>query len=235
MVVAVGQGEIKTPTAIFPWHSGLLALGHLHLLLDLFVVLVVLSFLRTHTMSARPHKQSMSELKLRRLTEHNQRLREDLARPRMRVSEASARYISFPPFSLLTAHHTPNSLIRYCKTTKDHLVRRAAYLSSTHRLNASKGSICLGSCREGRGSICTTTNRLQLRCDVMRCFPIPSPLCHTPLSPFRGCSLPPDARCAFISEHLYIETFTFVIILPYALHLPQPPKYRTMFLVCCMY
>ncbi|KAG1789435.1 G-protein gamma-like domain-containing protein [Suillus fuscotomentosus] len=55
-------------------------------------------------MNARPHKQSMSELKLRRLTEHNQRLREDLARPRMRVSEASA------------------SLIRYCKTTKDHLV-----------------------------------------------------------------------------------------------------------------
>lgn len=34
----------------------------------------------------------MSELKLRRLTEHNQRLREDLARPRVRVSEASQRY-----------------------------------------------------------------------------------------------------------------------------------------------
>ncbi|THU82892.1 guanine nucleotide binding protein gamma subunit [Dendrothele bispora CBS 962.96] len=49
-------------------------------------------------------RQSMSELKLRRLLEHNQRLREDLARPRVRVSEASA------------------SLIRYCKTTKDHLV-----------------------------------------------------------------------------------------------------------------
>lgn len=37
----------------------------------------------------------MSELKLRRLTEHNQRLREDLARPVVRVSEASARYVSF--------------------------------------------------------------------------------------------------------------------------------------------
>jgi len=46
----------------------------------------------------------MSELKLRRLAEHNQRLREDMARPRARVSEASA------------------NLIRYCKTTKDHLV-----------------------------------------------------------------------------------------------------------------
>jgi hypothetical protein len=35
----------------------------------------------------------MSELKLRRLLEHNQRLREDLARPRIKVSEASARYV----------------------------------------------------------------------------------------------------------------------------------------------
>ncbi|KAJ3514085.1 hypothetical protein NMY22_g14851 [Coprinellus aureogranulatus] len=50
-----------------------------------------------------PSQQSMSELKLRRLMEHNQRLREDLARPRVKVSEASA------------------SLIRYCKQTKDHL------------------------------------------------------------------------------------------------------------------
>ena len=39
---------------------------------------------------ARPQKQSMTELKLRRLTEHNQRLREDLDRPRVRISEASA-------------------------------------------------------------------------------------------------------------------------------------------------
>lgn len=43
-------------------------------------------------MSGRVQKQSMSELKLRRLTEHNQRLKEDLARPRIRVSEASRRY-----------------------------------------------------------------------------------------------------------------------------------------------
>ena len=59
-------------------------------------------------MSSRP-KQSMSELKLRRLLEHNQRLREDLSRPRIKVSEASA------------------SLIRYCKTTKDHLVRPCSF------------------------------------------------------------------------------------------------------------
>ncbi|KAF9651522.1 hypothetical protein BDM02DRAFT_3090983 [Thelephora ganbajun] len=55
-------------------------------------------------MSSRGPKQSMTELKLRRLLEHNQRLRDDLARPRIRVSEAST------------------SLIRYCKTTTDHLI-----------------------------------------------------------------------------------------------------------------
>ncbi|PWN24269.1 guanine nucleotide-binding protein subunit gamma [Microstroma glucosiphilum] len=55
-------------------------------------------------MNTRPHKQSMSELKLRRLTEHNQRLREDMERPRVKVSEASA------------------SLIAYCKSTRDVLV-----------------------------------------------------------------------------------------------------------------
>jgi guanine nucleotide-binding protein subunit gamma len=43
---------------------------------------------------SRPHKQSMAELKLRRLTEHNHRLREDLARPRIRVSEASVRWVT---------------------------------------------------------------------------------------------------------------------------------------------
>ena len=35
----------------------------------------------------------MHELKLRRLTEHNARLRDDLQRPRVRVSEASTRYV----------------------------------------------------------------------------------------------------------------------------------------------
>jgi hypothetical protein len=37
---------------------------------------------------------AVSELKLRRLTEHNQRLRDDLARPRVKVSEASQRCVS---------------------------------------------------------------------------------------------------------------------------------------------
>ncbi|KAL9933687.1 hypothetical protein V8E36_007345 [Tilletia maclaganii] len=55
-------------------------------------------------MNGRPHKQSMSELKLRRITEQNARLKNDLERPRVRVSEASA------------------SLIQHCKTTRDYLV-----------------------------------------------------------------------------------------------------------------
>ncbi|KAF8319389.1 G-protein gamma subunit [Clavulina sp. PMI_390] len=55
-------------------------------------------------MNARPHKQSMHELKLRRLTEHNARLRDDLSRPRVRVSEAST------------------SLMQYCKNTRDPLI-----------------------------------------------------------------------------------------------------------------
>lgn len=41
----------------------------------------------------RPTKQSMNELKLRRLLEHNQRLRDDFTRPRINVSEASSRYV----------------------------------------------------------------------------------------------------------------------------------------------
>lgn len=74
----------------------------------------------------RPHKQSMSELKLRRVTEHNARLREDLARPRIRVSEAASRYASSPVSSFSFSNRinisTFCSLIRYCRTTKDHLV-----------------------------------------------------------------------------------------------------------------
>ncbi len=81
----------------------------------------------------------MSELKLRRLLEHNQRLREDLGRPRIRVSEASA------------------SLIRYCKTTTDHLVSPSACLhlfpststppyARTDPVFLYAGSIRMGSC-----------------------------------------------------------------------------------------
>jgi len=49
-------------------------------------------------------KQSMADLKLRRLNELNSRLKEDLERPRIKVSEASM------------------SLIQYTNTTKDFMV-----------------------------------------------------------------------------------------------------------------
>ena len=64
----------------------------------------------------------MSELKLRRLLEHNQRLREDLARPRIKVSEASARCVILSFQNSLSLTVARNSLIRYCRTTKDFLV-----------------------------------------------------------------------------------------------------------------
>jgi len=44
---------------------------------------------------ARSKKQSMADLKLRRLQELNTRLKEDLERPRVKVAEASTRYTSF--------------------------------------------------------------------------------------------------------------------------------------------
>jgi guanine nucleotide-binding protein subunit gamma len=52
----------------------------------------------------RHKQQTLSELKLRRVLELNQRLREDLDRPRVKVSQASKK------------------LIDYCKNTRDNLV-----------------------------------------------------------------------------------------------------------------
>lgn len=56
-------------------------------------------------------KQSMADLKLRRLNELNMRLREDLERPRIKVSEASMGYAHSPatfspPSRALTVHPT---------------------------------------------------------------------------------------------------------------------------------
>lgn len=118
-------------------------------------------------MNSRPHKQSMSELKLRRLTEHNQRLREDLARPRLRVSEASSRLVTRTRYLILHVLNSCPSLIHYCKTTKDHLVRGSPWpcrVGAAHLCMA--GAISLGPCWKGRGPICTTPDRLQLRGDV---------------------------------------------------------------------
>jgi len=54
--------------------------------------------------NVREKKQTMAELKLRRLTELNARLRDDLERPRIKVSEAC------------------QSMINYTLTTKDFMV-----------------------------------------------------------------------------------------------------------------
>ncbi|KAL1970539.1 hypothetical protein VTN77DRAFT_4183 [Rasamsonia byssochlamydoides] len=53
---------------------------------------------------AKSKKQSMADLKYRRLTELNSRLKEDLDRPRVKVSEAAL------------------SLINYCNNTRDFMV-----------------------------------------------------------------------------------------------------------------
>lgn len=80
-------------------------------------------------MSSRGGRQSMSELRYRRLLEHNQRLREDLARPRVRVSEASARSVMTLSPDTLSSPIRIYSLIRHCKTTEDHLVRTTLIFS----------------------------------------------------------------------------------------------------------
>ena len=48
--------------------------------------------------AVREKKQTMAELKLRRLTELNARLREDLERPRVKVSEACHSYVCSSSF-----------------------------------------------------------------------------------------------------------------------------------------
>lgn len=67
-------------------------------------------------------KQSMAELKLRRLTELNQRLQEDLNRRRIPVSEAAMEYVQ--SFSVLLRFIlTVHSLIAFTdKEPKDFMV-----------------------------------------------------------------------------------------------------------------
>ncbi|KAL8991140.1 MAG: hypothetical protein Q9177_000372 [Variospora cf. flavescens] len=60
-------------------------------------------------------KQSMADLKLRRLNELNSRLKEDLERPRIKVSEASMSWVPLPT-SLSTARPRPVKF-RSCSKT----------------------------------------------------------------------------------------------------------------------
>ncbi|KAK8056552.1 GGL domain-containing protein [Apiospora rasikravindrae] len=61
------------------------------------------------------NKQSMADLKLRRLTELNSRLREDLERERIPVSQAS------------------KSIIAYCNSTRDYMVPSESPFGLTYR------------------------------------------------------------------------------------------------------
>lgn len=68
-------------------------------------------------------KQSVADLKYRRLTELNARLKEDLDRPRVKVSEAALSCVTLLHY--VPSHSTtnlPNSLISYCNNTRDFMV-----------------------------------------------------------------------------------------------------------------
>ena len=69
------------------------------------------------------NKQSMADLKLRRLTELNNRLREDLERERIPVSQAAKRYLE-PHLDMIKEQLTDweSSIISYTNSTKDFMV-----------------------------------------------------------------------------------------------------------------
>ena len=70
------------------------------------------------------NKQSMADLKLRRLTELNNRLREDLERERIPVSQAAKRYANSQTreIHIKTAANARYSIISYTSSTKDFMV-----------------------------------------------------------------------------------------------------------------
>lgn len=127
----------------------------------------------------------MSELKLRRLTEHNQRLREDLARPRVRVSEASQRCVLVVRFGAGVRTEMLCSLIRFCKTTKDHLVSTCgtsrAWLE--YMLTPLVDTVSMGACEQKRGSIRTPSTRLQLHDNVIALHALSCHSSSTPTNP----------------------------------------------------
>jgi hypothetical protein len=117
----------------------------------------------------------MSELKLRRLLEHNQRLREDLARPRVKVSEASARYASetafprplhpfhprFPNF-LLTGYLQPHRLLQKYQGSPGTLPLLIDVALSLIVFWNSQGTVSMGTSGTGRRSIRTANDRKML-------------------------------------------------------------------------
>lgn len=70
----------------------------------------------------RAKKQSMADLKYRRLMELNSRLKEDLDRPRVKVSEAALSYVMMHLFDCARYANFMRSLINYCNNTRDFMV-----------------------------------------------------------------------------------------------------------------
>lgn len=106
----------------------------------------------------------MSDLKLRRLNEHNQRLKEDLSRPRLRVSEASAGYVlillSFPlPLSSNTNEQVDKILHKYKRSSRSFFAL-CPILPTI--LTIPIGPISLGSTSESRRSIRPSSYGVQL-------------------------------------------------------------------------
>lgn len=118
----------------------------------------------------------MSELKLRRLSEHNQRLREDLARPRMRVSEASARYVG-----LGWQCGSRTDCVFICQF--DSVLQAdeglpCGFFFLAHRAEqanvlrmSSSGSFGVGSGWKGGGPLCSACTRVQLLDNVNASIP----------------------------------------------------------------
>ena len=90
-------------------------------------------------------KQSMAELKLRRLTELNQRLREDLERRRIPVSEAALEYV--PPPSRCRRNGA------VCTTPANRLQSHRIHRQGTQGLD---GTLTMGNCMSRIGSIART-------------------------------------------------------------------------------
>jgi hypothetical protein len=101
-------------------------------------------------------KQSMADLKLRRLNELNLRLKEDLDRPRIKVAEASMSYVELA---------TPQTS---CTLAND-LLQPRQLLQFDPRLY---GTVCLGPNRQKGGSIHASTGRRLLQCHVsyIQCY-----------------------------------------------------------------
>ncbi len=142
----------------------------------------------------------MSELKLRRLTEHNQRLREDLTRPRVRVSEASARCV--PPFPPLSNYSMMNRVLQSHSVLQNHqrpfgtsllagvqpLTPPVAVARLLTRVFFFADSFCLGAGDKRRRPLRATSTRMQL-CGyvVARCRAVGSQ--HSPIrGEIIGCS-----------------------------------------------